>query len=143
MATNSSQKIGCIKSLWQSFETPLESSQAAISTSSSFLTSSMESSCQSVNWMIENRGGLAKLVGLMMVPSQFLGPDLDRCQQIIDHACQNSCSYGHTINKIRLKHKDGVLKGVICYPPAWNSDDNSRCVVYHNPNGHKKKSTMV
>jgi len=134
-ASNAQASNGCLKSLWKSLQTSSESGQDAVAASSSFVSSSLESSSQSVNWMIVNRGGFAKLTGLMMVPSQFLGPDLEGSQQIIDDACQNSQQYGLTVKTIDIKEKSGVLKAVICYPQGWDLSNRSRCTLFHNPNG--------
>ena len=132
METNNPQSVGCMKSLWQSLESPL---QSTLETSSSAFMSSVESSTDSVNLMIANRGGFSKIVGLLIVPSQFLGPDLATCEQIIGSACQSNLSRGYTVESIQFRNKTNVLKGVICYPSGWNLKDRSRCVVYHNPNG--------
>lgn len=101
----------------------------------SLLADSMESSSRSIDWTVENRGGIAKLVGFLMVPSQFLGPKFSECQQIINSACQYSRTHGGLVRQIQIEHKAGLLNVVICYPRGWDPDDSSRCVVYHNPNG--------
>ena len=135
LTSTQSQNDGCLKSLWKSLESSSESSESSTSTSSTLFTSSMEASAQSVNWLTVSRGGLAKLVGLAMVPSQFLGPDLESSKLIIQHACQMKHNGECTVETIQLEHGTGFLNGVICYPLGWNRNDTSRCVVYHNPNG--------
>ncbi|MCB1112716.1 MAG: alpha/beta hydrolase [Chlamydiia bacterium] len=119
-----------MNSIWRTIEACQEGSETALS-SSSFVESSLETSSQSVSGFIQNRGGLAQIVGLLMVPSQFLGPDLDACERIINNACQNE---RYKIERVQFQHKAGNLEGVICYPNGWNSEDKHRCVSYHNPN---------
>jgi pimeloyl-ACP methyl ester carboxylesterase len=107
--------------------------------SASFLYSSQKtdsciSSClrratQAIHWMIENRGGLAAVIGLIVVPAQYMCPQAKESQAIIDHAVRND------INLEKFDLLDHSLKGVIYYPSNWSRLDQSRCVVFHNPNG--------
>lgn len=127
---------GNMKSLWQSIgEMSASSNTNSSENRSSFssLSSSYEATCQSVNWMIINRGGLAFITGLVMVPSQFLGPDDNRAHEIIDAVCLNNRHNDYRIEKIFIEDQ-GDIVGIICYPKDWNLRDNSRCVLYNNPN---------
>ncbi len=115
-------------SFWNALE---EKSIESTNSSCSWFSSSLESTSDSVSWSIENRGGLAKLVGIMMVPSQFIGPDKETSQKRISQVCQMRHQDGFMVKQINTKG----LNGVICYPPGWKAEDKSRCVLYHNPNG--------
>jgi len=100
----------------------------------SSFSSSIQSSVRTVNWIIENRGGFAWLTGLVMVPSQFLGPKAARSEKIIAEAAKSD---HFKIQRFSLPDNDSdtSVKGVIYYPAGWNQSDSSRCVLYHNPNG--------
>lgn len=101
---------------------------------SASLSSSIESSVSAVNWVIENRGGFAHLAGLVMVPSQFLGPKAAMANQVIAEAARSD---NFTIERFTLpvKDTDTSVEGIIYYPRGWDRTDRSRCVLYHNPNG--------
>ena len=116
-----------LQALWSSFSEVVEESG---SSSLSFARSSVKK----VNWVIENRGGLAWLTGLVMVPSQFLGPNAARSNEIIDGLAR---SPNFTIERCSLSIGDGAtsVTGVVYYPKDWDRSDSSRCILYHNPNG--------
>jgi hypothetical protein len=85
--------------------------------------------------MIANRGGLAYLSGMALVPSQNIRPNAEVSRIVIDSA---SRSDQFTIEKIEIPdqlRREQTLKGVIYYPKGWNKEDKSRCILYHNPNG--------
>jgi pimeloyl-ACP methyl ester carboxylesterase len=126
-----------LEDLWASMEAQnepeVENKQQAPVTSA-FLSSSIQSSVRTVNWVIENRGGFAWLTGLVMVPSQFLGPKAAGAKQVIaDVAESNNFQIGRF--SLPVKDTDTSIEGVIYYPRGWNQSDRSRCVLYHNPNG--------
>jgi len=101
---------------------------------SSSVSSSIHSLVGSVNSVIENRGGFAYLVGLLLVPSQFLSPKAAEANQFITKAAKNQdCKIQRF--SLPVKGGDTSVKGIIYYPKNWDPTDRSRCVVYHNPNG--------
>jgi|GEM_PF-2128566 len=128
-----------LENLWISMEaqneTKVEHQQKIVAQpTSSFFSSSIQSSVRTVNWVIENRGGFAFLTGLVMVPSQFLGPKATMANQVIADVAE---SENVKIERFSLpvKGTDTLIEGVIYYPRGWNPSDRSRCVLYHNPNG--------
>lgn len=98
-----------------------------------FLSSVYKETMKKAHWMVENRGGLACVLGLVMVPSQLSCPGYKKSNKIIEKAAQ---SKGFTLEKFSLP-LDGntALRGVIYYPENWDPQDKSKCVLYHNPNG--------
>ncbi len=123
-------------SFWSSVsESSVAAAQRSLSSAYSLAeisSSSVQSSVQSVHWMIENRGGMAFATGLVLVPSQF-GPRAAQHQEAIDQACYNA---PFTIEKFFINLETGhTLSGVIYYPPGWDPQNKSRCVAFHNPNG--------
>ncbi|WP_422489881.1 hypothetical protein [Endozoicomonas sp. ALE010] len=102
------------------------------------------------HWMIENRLGVAKVVGIALVRSQvfpWLGktfpdrfpclakfPGLQESREIVKEACEANNTHGFWFEPLPIKHDSGILQGVICYPPDWDPN-NSQCILYHNPNG--------
>ena len=138
-SSNTSCSNTSLKDLWNSFESFSEnvstSSAESLESTTSFFSKSAQTTAQNVNWLIENRGGLALLTGLVMVPSQFLGPDFDKSHEIIDNICDYNTENGFKVEKIQMMYKGTTIHGVVCYPPGWNVEDKSRCVLYHNPNG--------
>jgi hypothetical protein len=101
---------------------------------SSPFSSSIESSVKTVNWMIENRGGFAWLTGLVMIPSQFLGPKATKSNEILAAAAKSE-HFEIKRFSFSIKNSDTSVEGLIYYPRDWDRSDHSRCVVYHNPNG--------
>ena len=102
------------------------------------------------NWMIENRLGVAKFVGIAMVPSQlfpWLGkhfpdlipelrefPDLQKSREIVAAACETGSTNSRRIEPLKINTDFGELNGVICFPSDWDRE-NEQCILYHNPNG--------
>lgn len=136
--------VSCLQSFWQSIaeissnanEECIASSSNLLSTTWGFSSTIMSSTANNVNWMIMNRGGLAQVAGLVMVPSQFMGPNYEESVQIIDTLCNNSTNYNATIvEKFFIICGETTIAGIICYPPGWQFKDNNRCMLYHNPNG--------
>lgn len=122
-----------LEDLWTSMEAQHEQ-EALANPTSSFFSSSIQSSIRTVNWVIENRGGFAWLTGLVMVPSQFLGPKAVRSNQIIAGVAESD-NFKIKRFSLPVKGTDTSVEGIIYYPRDWNPSDHSRCVLYHNPNG--------
>ena len=68
-----------------------------------------------------NRGGLAQVTGRFLVPSQFN----DKSEMI----------YSSQIVQFKASFNNITVNGYIYYPLKWSRNDNSQCVLYHNPNG--------
>lgn len=128
-----------MRELWESMENGSTGiTETALSSSSSLYSSvaySSETTARAVNWLIENRGGIAFLTGALMVPSQFMGPNFNESNDIIDAVCaSNNAEY--TVEKFNINLLDGGnIGGVICIPKNWDPADKSKCVVYNNGNG--------
>lgn len=87
---------------------------------------------KTIIWAIVNRGGIALLTGILLVPSQLICPNAKTSNEMIDRASKSNPA---SIEKFDLPINDSSsIKGVISYPKNWNRHDRSRCVVYHNPN---------
>ena len=95
---------------------------------------SYRQSAQALNWMVENRGGLAKIAGFVIVPAQFIANNHTLSHEIINANLENGLHNGY-LEKITFPVGGGFIEGVICYPTDWKKEDNSRCILYHNPNG--------
>lgn len=144
---SSTESVSCMKSFWVSLADASsqvsnecsESSSGAIASSWAFSSRSIESTASSINWMIENRGGMAILTGLLMVPSQFMGPDYETSLAIIEEVCKHNNESlrkdAMRVETFTLQCEDTTISGVICYPPQWSVENSSRCILYHNPNG--------
>lgn len=89
---------------------------------------------QLLHWMIENRGGLAKIAGLLLLPAQIISNNCVSSKAIIDRLV-NEGLVNCQLEKIAIPLGSGSIHGLICYPIDWRKEDNSRCVIYHNPNG--------
>jgi len=134
--------ISPLKEFWDNLSNDFSrSTSESIHSSSSFLSSSIESSpnsieasAASVNWMIINRGGLAQIAGLIMVPSQFLGDDISTSNEIVDNAIERSKLYGYIIERFTCP-EGNEIEGIICYPKNWDRSNKSMCIFYSNPNG--------
>lgn len=111
---------------------PRNSPQSVCESTSTSVEASCDTTSRAVNWMVENRGGIAKIAGLLLVPAQFIGADHASSQKIIDSLIQNGAG---RFEKIRIPLGEENFEGVICYPEGWNKEDNSSCLVYNNPNG--------
>ncbi|WP_067585959.1 hypothetical protein [Endozoicomonas ascidiicola] len=91
-----------------------------------------------VIWLAENRFGLTKLAGLMLVPSQLDALcNSEKCAKLINALCKVEFKDGRSYRQIDVEDGSTKLKAVICYPPGWNHQDNptSNCIVFNNPNG--------
>jgi len=135
-----------LQSLWETFN-PSQSSQAhntpdaqeeKSATQNGFyqwMGQYFESSVQAVHSFVVNRGGLAYLTGLMIVPSQF-GLNVLESKNTIQEAIQQGKRNQIQIKPFNLELENGdTIGGVIYYPPNWKPADHSRCLLYHNPNG--------
>ena len=117
---------------WNPFKNLFENS--LFGAVSKTVENSYQQSAQTVSWMIENRGGLAKLAGLLLVPAQYMAHDHTASNKIIDGLLD--IEHGKApIERITIPMGKDSIEGVICYPKDWKKEDNSRCIVYHNPNG--------
>lgn len=101
---------------------------------SSFVNSSLEKTTRNVNWVITNRGGLAYLSGLVILPSQSACPNYSISHKIITIIHKKNEQNELGIQKISHPCGDDFIQGIICYPKGWSEQDNSRCILYHNPN---------
>jgi hypothetical protein len=99
-----------------------------------FVKNTCQQSAEIIHWFIQNRGGLAKVAGVVMVPAQYLAKDYFLSNKIINKCLLHGLKNGK-IEKIAIPLGDRMIQGVICYPKNWKKEDNSRCIVYHNPNG--------
>ncbi len=109
-----------------------QSSLSSARSLSDISATSVESSVESVHWMIRNRGGMAFVTGLALVPSQF-GPRAADHQRAIDEAAFGA---PFKIEKFSVKVADDyIISGVVYYPPGWDPVNKSKCVAFHNPNG--------
>lgn len=120
--------------LWNSLksgETDATSLEKSCSSTSSLFSSSVASTSAAVNWMIVNRGGIAKITGKLIVPSQIMGPKKGESVRIIEGAKNYSEACRYTIDRITI----GELNALLITPNEWSEGDKSRCVVYNNPNG--------
>ena len=96
---------------------------------------------KSVSWLVENRFGLAKLVGLVIIPSQRLSKaKRDFRASMVLSACESNPSKvpkdpSKPYNRrVLIKCEDGYfMSAVICEPANWDKTKNNRCVLYHNP----------
>lgn len=123
-----------------SFLDSFQSSPAAATRpqTSEITTPSLFESCyqkcaDSINWVIENRGGLAKIIGLIMVPAQHMADTHAESNRIINRLVNDGLDNGN-IEKISIPMGDKTIEGIICYPKNWNKEDKSQCILYHNPN---------
>ena len=102
---------------------------------SSTVETTYQKSKEVTDWLIENRGGLAKITGLLMVPAQSIANDKNTSHEIIDSYLPTGLRNAR-IEKITIPlNENERIEGVICYPKGWNKEDTSRCLLYHNPNG--------
>lgn len=95
----------------------------------------ISSAVANTQWFIHERGGLAKVAGIALVPSQYLGPGLEsgnRRLQLVD----KTLPYGfcEKMEKIEITGDRGMkIYGIILYPKGW-VPSHSKCIVYNNPN---------
>lgn len=98
----------------------------------SFLSSTSKKIVDKVNWMVENRGGIACLIGFILLPSQLLSPKFKISNDVIEQVSQNNA---FKIEKFKLPiNVKTHVQGIIYYPKNWKPQDKSSCVLYHNPN---------
>lgn len=136
-SNNHSVQKSSLLAFWDSLRTSSSepsSFQTSVDATVSSLENSYQQSAQTVNWMIENRGGLAKIAGLAIIPAQYIANDHASSNTIIDGHLRDGLRNGY-IEKISIPIGDNSIEGVICYPKNWKKEDNSRCILYHNPNG--------
>lgn len=142
-STNSS--ASCMEQYWKSLKNVSEAVGDSCETSSTSLSSffgsstettmkSMDATSDAVKWLVDNRLGFAFVAGLVMVPSQFMGPNAEDSMSIVRSACE--CRSGMTYAEHGSFTRDDItLRYVVYYPKGKQAYDNSRCVLYHNPNG--------
>ena len=106
------------------------------------LSSYVISQCASVaDWMIENRLGLARLLGCRLISAQYRYLYCAKAhfpatsQAIIDAACDATHEDGFRTEKITLSHGATTLCGVICYPAGQPSTPSSDLIIFNNMNG--------
>ena len=87
-----------------------------------------------IRWPIENRLGLAKLFGALVVPAQFSRSDVPGLEILNDACDDRNQKSGHRVRLGEAVHGNTRLRVAVCYPPDWPDGDTSRCVLYHNPN---------
>jgi len=124
-------------SFWHSLKVSTSegnSLQTSLDATVTSFENSYQQSAKTVNWMIENRGGLAKIAGLAIIPAQYIANDHISSNKIINRLLSIGMRNGD-IEKISIPMGDNSIEGIICYPKNWKKEDNSRCIVYHNPNG--------
>lgn len=113
------------ETVWGYLNRLSEAAEESAASSSSWLSSSASSSAESVNWVLKERGGLAKIAGLVVVPSQFLGPDLATCRKLIER---------EAVESIVIEGNGVEIHGVILYPPNFDKSNKTKCILYNNPN---------
>lgn len=122
--------------LYQISTSASQSVEDCSSSSSSFCSSSLESSAAAITWSIDERGGLAKIVGMAMVPSQFMGPELSECDRIIQAAIDlGRISTNPFVERRTFSNGKIDIQGIVVYPPGYDRSNLQKCVVYNNPNG--------
>jgi hypothetical protein len=90
-----------------------------------------------VNWMFKTNFGVSKLVGVRLISAQLhILHAQQQSRKIIDTVCNAEQADGCRFEKISMSYGSVNLSGVICYPPGWDANENSDCILYHNPNGH-------
>lgn len=146
MQLQSTKDLPPMRVLWDSFkessssssslEDTCNSSWQLFSSSTKAVSKNVEMTSQSVSWMIENRGGIALLTGALIVPSKFIGHNLEDSDKIINNACNsnNYSSNKFTMEKFSCEFDGYSIRGIIYYPPGCKGNEQ-RCVLYHNPNG--------
>lgn len=131
-ASGSAKGLGTIFNLPVMDEGSSCASAAVVDSCHSVSVKSMQATVKAVNWMMENRGGLALLTGLIMVPSQVRGIDKRGSDAVIEY--MQSDARAICVEKFSLPFEENAIDGVVCFPREWHPKDSSRCVLYHNPN---------
>lgn len=97
-----------------------------------FCFRSQESSAHALNWMVQTKGGMGFYTGLVMAPPECLSSKEMNPRKTLERASQIDPG---EIVPIQIPMGAGHLEGVIYYPSNWDKSNQSRAVVYHNPNG--------
>ena len=110
-------------------------------------TTHMSSSCSSsLEWLKDNRAGLAFLSGKLIVPSQFFTPsDHKKTISILQAAFRGQ------IKPFELFVADETyVRGVVVYPFIYDQSNRARCVINNHGNAtlidhywHESVSKMV
>ena len=114
-------------SLWSPWNYLNETNLSSVSSSQEKSVSVLNSSASCVDWIIKNRGGLAKIAGMVMVPSQFDGTGFE-CNKTVEGLVQKNPN----IKRLNFIGKD--VRGIIIYPENYDHENKQKCVVYNNPN---------
>lgn len=85
-----------------------------------------------INWIIENRFGMAKLTGILVVPSQCFRTE--NYKDRVDGLCKAEAFQNCHNTRVTICDGGVSLEAVICYPENWDPDDKSRCILFHSPN---------
>jgi hypothetical protein len=114
-----------------------EHASEAYNSSAWLVSSSFETTARAVAWTIDERGGLAKIAGMAMVPSQFLGPTRVTADAIIENTVASlPCNGIARIERGQIFSDTGdAIEIAILYPRALEYTLEEKCVVYNNPNG--------
>ena len=102
--------------------------------STSLFSRAIDTVTDIIRWPIENRLGVAKLFGTLVVPAQFTRTNLPSLQLLAEACNQKNQKSGHRVQLDLAIYGDTKLMVAVCYPPNWPNGDTSRCVLYHNPN---------
>ncbi len=111
---------GLVNLFWR----PIEVSNQATEASSHAVVCSADG----IRGMIENRGGMAYVTGMVLVPSQFM-ENAKKSRKILNQVDQNS------IEPFTFRVDGDTVHGIIYYPDGWKRENKSACILYHNPNG--------
>ncbi len=115
-----------------------ESARKVWNLSVSILTRAINITSTPIIWLTENRLGVAKLIGRILVPSQFSSVcDSSESKHLVSQLCDQSTEDGPRFEVIPVNDGNTELKAMICYPSGWDKQENknSRCIVFNNPNG--------
>lgn len=118
--------ISSLKELWSHLATGIAQGYE------SSMESCEQSTARHVNWMVENRGGLARVTGFLLLPSQFYPMNPQRC---MERLCGASDPRLQKVSRFVCGQGEAALQGVLCIPKGWNKLEDNRCVIYCNPNG--------
>ena len=105
-----------------------------IAHSTSLCSRAIDAVTDIIRWPIENRLGVAKLFGSLVVPAQFTRTHLSPFQVLAEACNQRNQKSGDRVQLDLALYGDTKLMVAVCYPPNWPNGDTSRCVLYHNPN---------
>ena len=97
-------------------------------------STSAESTSAAIDSCLKNRGGLAILAGMALVPSQHMGPGKAKSEEIMNAAITASrAQHKPTIQFLSFPESD--VEGIIIYPAYSKPSEDTSCIVYNNPNG--------